>query len=107
MQNIAPRTEFWKWEIWPTVVLESFANEVIGGGAVPVVPHEGGGQTGGGGGQRVHPPHLDAVLLAEPVIVGLAVVVAMLGPTGKPICNNLWWKSLAFLFLARTSAARN
>ena len=70
-----------------TVVPQPFADVVVGSRAVPVVPHEGPGEARGGGREREGPPHLDAVLLAEAVVVRLPVIIAVLRPSGKPICK--------------------
>lgn len=71
-------------KLFLTVVLETFAYEIVGGGAISVVPTKRRRQTRGRRRQRVNPTHFDTILFAQAVVVRLSVVISVLGPARKP-----------------------
>jgi hypothetical protein len=65
-----------------------FAEEEVPCRAVTVVPHEGVGKSLVAGRQVVHAADFHAVLVTVAVVIRLAVIVAVLGPAGEPVCKR-------------------
>jgi hypothetical protein len=67
---------------------QAFTQKEVWRGAVPIVPHEGVCKSMASRWQVVQPAKFHAVLVTVTVVIGLAVVVAVLCPTGEPVCKR-------------------